>query len=148
MNPFTRVVENTDEPAAIFSRKSLRHGGDFFFCRLYRSGVVQLHACVAAPAPHFENVQRTGKVKRFVVQPDVRALVHVARRDADFRQCCNRLRAPRRAGLTVAGERLYTKNAPHICCAAALAPGKFGDAVEQPAVRKILRRRGVDGVKV
>ena len=70
------------------------------------------------------------------------------RRDADGGKGGDGLGAPRRAGLAVAGKSFESENTADIRRPAAFPADEFRNPIQPTALRQILRRRGMDRVKV
>src|SRR5262249_52742568 len=46
VHPFTRMVKDADEAAAVLGAKSLRDRRELLLCRFHRGGIMQLHSCI------------------------------------------------------------------------------------------------------
>ena len=96
MHPFTGMIKNADQPAAILAAKPFRNRRDFFLRRFLSRRIMQVHPRIISA--HVINIQRARVPKGLFIQPHVRAFIdvtrHPMRRDADLLETRDRLRRP------------------------------------------------------
>ena len=86
MHPFARMIENADQSAPVLLGQPFGNLRDFLLRRFNGGRIVQLHPrVVCAQVIH---VECAGVPKRFLIEADMRAFVHVTRhsrwRDANL----------------------------------------------------------------